>query len=328
MSSFDVELKKFVANLVIVSITSSIAKTITAPMDRIKLILQNQDSALQVIKGERVKYKGILDCFLRFPKEQGLWSFWRGNGTNILRYFPTQALNFAFNDFYKKIFQKVIGDDTPSKSVLIRFLAGGLAGTCATSLMFPLEFCQTRIAVDIGASCSKEKKGKIVKREFQGLRDCIRKVKKVDGMRGLYCGYPVAVLGISLYRALYFGLFDSFKHLWPKEDMNKQPVKLPMFLGLVLAQSVTCISGICTYPLDTVARRLMLDSGRPKELRLFSSSWGAFKTLYKAEGFFTFYRGAMTNCVRGMSGALVLVFYDEVLHYTKWKDWLSPCDNC
>lgn len=62
--------KRFLLNFGVVSVTSSIAKTITAPLDRIKLILQNQDSALQVIKGERRRYNGILDCLIRLPREQ------------------------------------------------------------------------------------------------------------------------------------------------------------------------------------------------------------------------------------------------------------------
>jgi len=42
-------------------------------------------------------YKGIGDAFARTYKEEGIVALWRGNGTNVLRYFPTQALNFAFS---------------------------------------------------------------------------------------------------------------------------------------------------------------------------------------------------------------------------------------
>lgn len=69
MSYLD-ELKRFAVNFTIVSISATVAKTISAPIDRIKLILQNQNSALQVLKGERKKYDGIVDCLRRLPKEQ------------------------------------------------------------------------------------------------------------------------------------------------------------------------------------------------------------------------------------------------------------------
>lgn len=50
------------------------------------------------------RYKGIIDVLVRVPKEQGFAALWRGNLANVIRYFPTQALNFAFKDTYKKIF--------------------------------------------------------------------------------------------------------------------------------------------------------------------------------------------------------------------------------
>ena len=42
-------------------------------------------------------YKGVTDAFARTYKEEGLVSLWRGNTANVIRYFPTQALNFAFS---------------------------------------------------------------------------------------------------------------------------------------------------------------------------------------------------------------------------------------
>ena len=45
---------------------------------------------------------GIMDAFVRISKEQGITAFWRGNLANVIRYFPTQALNFAFKDKYEK----------------------------------------------------------------------------------------------------------------------------------------------------------------------------------------------------------------------------------
>jgi len=44
-------------------------------------------------------YKGVVDCFARTYKDEGLLSLWRGNTANVIRYFPTQALNFAFSEF-------------------------------------------------------------------------------------------------------------------------------------------------------------------------------------------------------------------------------------
>lgn len=47
------------------------------------------------------RYTGIGDCANRVRAEEGIKAFWKGNFTNVLRYFPTQALNFAFKDYFK-----------------------------------------------------------------------------------------------------------------------------------------------------------------------------------------------------------------------------------
>jgi hypothetical protein len=44
-------------------------------------------------------YKGVADAFARTYKDEGLVSLWRGNTANVIRYFPTQALNFAFSKY-------------------------------------------------------------------------------------------------------------------------------------------------------------------------------------------------------------------------------------
>jgi solute carrier family 25 (adenine nucleotide translocator) protein 4/5/6/31 len=53
------------------------------------------------------RYTGIANCFTRVTAEQGFASFWRGNLANVIRYFPTQAFNFAFKDTIKALFPKV-----------------------------------------------------------------------------------------------------------------------------------------------------------------------------------------------------------------------------
>jgi len=88
---------------------------------------------------------GIIDCFVRIPKEQGFFSLWRGNLANVIRYFPTQALNFAFKDVYKKMFM----EDVDKKTQFWRYFAGnlasgGAAGATSLCFVYPLDFARTR----------------------------------------------------------------------------------------------------------------------------------------------------------------------------------------
>ena len=157
--------KHFFRDFMIGGVSAAVSKTAVAPIERVKLLLQVQDASKHIAVEDR--YKGIGDCFSRVTKEQGFASLWRGNLANVIRYFPTQALNFAFKDTYKKTFCPYNPKTQPFMFFLGNMASGGAAG--ATSLMFvyPLDFARTRLAADVG----KGKKGG--EREFNGLVDCL-----------------------------------------------------------------------------------------------------------------------------------------------------------
>ena len=84
-------------------VSAAVSKTAAAPIERVKLLIQNQDEMLKSGRLAR-KYDGIGECFKRTIADEGFVSLWRGNTANVIRYFPTQALNFAFRDTYKSMF--------------------------------------------------------------------------------------------------------------------------------------------------------------------------------------------------------------------------------
>ena len=90
--------EKFSADFVMGGVAAIVAKSAAAPIERVKLLLQNQG---EMIKRGHLKkpYLGIHDCFRRVLREEGPLSLWRGNQANVIRYFPTQVLlfmNFQF----------------------------------------------------------------------------------------------------------------------------------------------------------------------------------------------------------------------------------------
>ena len=138
----------------------------------------------------------------RIVKEQGVTALWRSNMANVIRYFPTQALNFAFKDWFKKRLNPYDRKAEPFKFFIGNCLSGGAAGATSLCFVYPLDFARTRLAADVG------KKGA---REFNGLIDCITKVAGAEGPQALYKGFVMGVTGIAMYRASYFGLFDTGK---------------------------------------------------------------------------------------------------------------------
>ena len=80
----------FAIDFLMGGVSAAVSKTAAAPIERVKLLIQNQD---EMIKTGRLSepYKGIGECFSRTIKDEGFMSLWRGNTANVIRYFPTQA---------------------------------------------------------------------------------------------------------------------------------------------------------------------------------------------------------------------------------------------
>jgi len=283
--------KDFIAG----GISAAISKTAVAPIERVKLLLQVQHVSKQIAVDQR--YKGIIDCFVRIPKEQGFLAFWRGNLANVIRYFPTQALNFAFKDKYKQVF---LGGVNKNEQFMRYFLgnlaSGGAAGATSLCFVYPLDFARTRLAADVGKAGAT--------REFTGLGNCLSSIYKSDGLVGLYRGFGVSVQGIIIYRAAYFGFFDTAKGMLP------DPKNTPFLISWAIAQTVTTVAGIISYPFDTVRRRMMMQSGRAD--KMYKNTLDCWSKIYKSEGGNAFFKGAFSNVLRGTGGALVLVLYDEI----------------
>lgn len=278
-------------------ISAAVSKTAVAPIERVKLILQVQAANKQIVAGQ--EYKGIIDCFVRIPKEQGFGAFWRGNLANVIRYFPTQALNFAFKDVYKQVFLGGVDQKTQFWRYFVGNLAsGGAAGATSLCFVYPLDYARTRLGADVGKGAAD--------RQYNGLVDCIKKTVKSDGIVGLYRGFSVSVQGIIIYRAAYFGCYDTARGSLP------DPKNSPFIVNFGIAQVVTITSGILSYPFDTVRRRMMMQSGRAKADIMYKNTLDCWVKIAKQEGTGAFFKGALSNVFRGTGGALVLVFYDEL----------------
>lgn len=285
--------KDFIAG----GVSAAVSKTAVAPIERVKLLLQVQHVSKQIAEDQR--YKGIVDAFVRIPKEQGLLSFWRGNLANVIRYFPTQALNFAFKDKYKQVFLGGVDKRTQFWRYFAGNLAsGGAAGATSLCFVYPLDFARTRLAADVGKGSGQ--------REFSGLGNCLSKIFKSDGLSGLYRGFGVSVQGIIIYRAAYFGFYDTARGMLP------DPKNTPLVISWAIAQTVTTVAGIISYPFDTVRRRMMMQSGRAKADILYKGTLHCWATIAKQEGTSAFFKGAFSNVLRGTGGAFVLVLYDEI----------------
>jgi len=285
----------FAESFMLSGCAAMIAKTAAAPIERVKLMVQNQDEMLKTGRLDR-PYTGVMDCGARILKDEGIIPFWRGNMANVLRYFPTQALNFAFKDKIKAMFKSKKTDPAYVKFGY-NIISGGAAGAMSLCFVYSLDYARTRLAND--AKGVKKGGGE---RQFNGLLDVYKKTLAADGISGLYRGFVISCVGIMVYRGFYFGLYDTLKPMFLGEDAG-------VLVSFCLGYGVTVGAGLMSYPIDTIRRRMMMTSG---EAVKYSGSLDCTMQILKTEGVPSFFKGAGANILRGMAGAGVLAGFDKL----------------
>jgi len=292
----------FAENFALSGAAAVISKTAAAPIERVKLLVQNQD---EMIKSGRLDkpYNGVIDCTARTFRNEGFLPFWRGNLANCIRYFPTQALNFAFKDKIKSMF-KASKQDSYATKFGKNIASGGAAGAMSLFFVYSLDYARTRLAND---AKSGSKGGE---RQFNGLVDVYKKTIKSDGIQGLYRGFVISCVGIIVYRGCYFGFYDTLKPIVLGEDAG-------LLLSFALGYVVTISAGLVSYPIDTIRRRMMMTSG---EAVKYKGSMDCAVTVIRTEGFMSLMKGAGANILRGVAGAGVLSGFDKFKEiYVAWR---------
>jgi solute carrier family 25 (adenine nucleotide translocator) protein 4/5/6/31 len=270
-----------------------------APVERVKLLMQTQDSNPKVISGEVERYKSIGDCFKRVNSEQGVKAFWRGNLVNCLRYAPQQGSALAFNDFLNQVFPAYNPKTDFWKSFAVKLTSGGLAGGIANTICYPFDFARTRLASDLGKGQG----------QFKGIADCIFTTVRQQGITGLYTGWSVTVMGAFVYRAGQLGCFKQIQDLNPWQQDRGYLGAISSFGAVTVARTIVMPFN---YPFDTVRRRMMLESEKPVAQRLYKGSLDCFVQVFKKEGAAGMYKGMVPELFRGVGGSLVIVAYDRI----------------
>lgn len=286
----------FLIDFLMGGVSAAVAKTAAAPIERVKLLIQNQDEMIKQGTLEK-RYTGIVECFKRTAAEEGIAAFWRGNTANVIRYFPTQALNFAFKDKIKVLFN-FKKEESYAKWFAGNLAAGGIAGALSLMFVYSLDYARTRLAAD---SKSAKKGGE---RQFKGLVDVYKKTIASDGVAGLYRGFLPSVFGIVVYRGLYFGLYDSLKPVVLTGNLEGS-----FLASFLLGWAVTTGASTASYPLDTVRRRMMMTSGQAVK---YAGAFDCFQKVVAAEGVATLFKGCGANILRGVAGAGVISLYDQL----------------
>jgi len=259
-------------HLVAGGIAGAVSRTCTAPLDRLKVLLQ--------VHGGR-KQTSIIDTFKYMYQEGGVKGLWRGNGINVIKIAPESALKFMAYDEMKKYIK---GSDQRDLEVYERLMAGSFAGALSQTVIYPLEVMKTRLAL--------RKTG-----EFKSIFDCAKTMYSADGLKTFYKGYWPNLFGIIPYAGIDLAVYETLKAYCVEKyvEENKSPNAL---LLLSCGTFSSCCGQLAAYPLALVRTKLQSQAGLKGKLHLppeQTHTLGLFKYILRTEGVRGLYRGIVPN---------------------------------
>ncbi|XP_002979461.2 probable envelope ADP,ATP carrier protein, chloroplastic [Selaginella moellendorffii] len=254
------------------ALAGATAKSVTAPLDRVKLLMQVQ--GLKIGEEGAKKATGFIEAIVKIGQDEGLKGYWKGNLPQVIRVIPYSAMQLFAYETYKKLFK---GTDD-ELSVLGRLAAGGCAGMTSTLVTYPLDVLRLRLAVD-----------PVAKSMTQVALEMLRE----EGLGSFYKGLGPSLMSIAPYIAVNFCVFDLMKKTFP-EDFRKKPQS--SFLTAIASATVATL--LC-YPLDTVRRQMQM-KGTP-----FGSVLEAFPGIIERDGVLGLYRGFVPNALKNLPNSSI-----------------------
>eukprot|EP00164_Ancoracysta_twista_P003934 GFYU01005273.1.p1 GENE.GFYU01005273.1~~GFYU01005273.1.p1 ORF type:complete len:456 (-),score=111.90 GFYU01005273.1:753-2120(-) len=248
----------------------AVSRTATAPMDRLKVILQAQTTA---------NSPSISQGLRNIYAEGGWRAFYRGNGANIVKIAPESAIKFWAYENAKKFFAK----DPENMLMTERLMAGATAGIASQSCIYPLEVVKTRLALAPRGT-------------YRGIGDCMMKMVRSEGMMSLSKGMAPSLMGVIPYAGVDLAVYGKLKDLYSESHQNENP---PIYVVLGCgAVSSTC-GQIVAYPLQLVRTRLQaqgLVKGGPQ----YTGMVDCFQKTVQENGVRGLYRGILPNFLKAL----------------------------
>ncbi|XVE62040.1 hypothetical protein DITRI_Ditri06bG0087000 [Diplodiscus trichospermus] len=262
------------------AIAGAAAKTVTAPFDRIKILMQThgvragQESAKKAI--------GFIEAIVLIGKDEGIKGYWKGNLPQVIRIVPYSAVQLFAYETYKKLFKGKDGE----LSVMGRLAAGACAGMTSTFITYPLDVLRLRLAVEPG---------------YRTMSEVALTMLREEGFASFYYGLGPSLLSIAPYIAVNFCIFDLVKKALPEKYRQKTQASL-----LTAALSAAAASLAC-YPLDTVRRQMQM-RGTP-----YKSVLEAIPGIIERDGVIGLYRGFVPNALKNLPNSSIrLTTFDIV----------------
>lgn len=275
------------ARLVAGGLSGCAAKTATAPLDRLKILLQTRH--------EKYTNVGVWEGLRKIYMVEGAKGYFKGNGAQMVRIFPYAAVQFYSYDYYRLLLPRLAGRESEP----LRFLSGSLAGVSAVACTYPLDLVRARLAFQVET------------RYYTGIGNALSTIYREEGLRGFYKGVVPTVLGMIPYAGVSFFVFGSIKnHLMTHPSLRKDEHRLIAPANMAAGAVAGIMAQTVSYPLDVTRRTMQIN----RTAREPMSTWQTMKDIYNQHGLRRgLFRGLSLNWIREAPQIAVAFTVHELL---------------
>uniref|UniRef100_A0A1A8L4L0 Solute carrier family 25 member 25 n=2 Tax=Nothobranchius TaxID=28779 RepID=A0A1A8L4L0_9TELE len=260
------------------------SRTCTAPLDRLKVMMQvhaSKNNSMRITGG-----------FLQMIREGGVRSLWRGNGINVIKIAPESAIKFMA---YEQI-KRLIGSDQETLGITERFVSGSLAGAIAQSSIYPMEVLKTRLAL--------RRTG-----QYSGIVDCAKHIFQKESVATFYKGYVPNMLGIIPYAGIDLAVYETLKNSW-LQRFATDSADPGVFVLLACGTTSSTCGQLASYPLALVRTRMQAQASQEGPQMSMTS---LFRHIIRTEGPTGLYRGLAPNFMKVIpSVSISYVVYESL----------------
>ncbi|XP_004287532.1 PREDICTED: graves disease carrier protein [Fragaria vesca subsp. vesca] len=286
----------FAKELIAGGVAGGVAKTVVAPLERIKILFQTRRSEYQSL--------GLFGSVKKIAKTEGPMGFYRGNGASVARIVPYAALHYMSYEQYRRWI--ILAFPEGGRGPVLDLVAGSLSGGTAVLFTYPLDLVRTKLAYQVVGSPKLQLQGIITNGQlYKGIVDCFSKTYKEAGLRGLYRGVAPSLYGIFPYAGLKFYFYEKMKRYVPPEQKNSILVKL------VCGSVAGLLGQTFTYPLDVVRRQMQVQRLLASNTPELKGTMESLVLIAKTQGWKQLFSGLSINYLKVVpSVAIGFTVYD------------------
>lgn len=263
------------------AVAGAVSRTAVYPLTRLKILLQT----------------GILSNVKSFGSVLSPAGAFQGNAANVMRAVPHMATQFFVYDYLTKM--RLESSSSPILSVPERFVCGGIAGSIALSLTFPLDVAQARMTVMTSAQ-----------KEFNwSTVETLVTLAKKEGFSSFFKGYIPAMASVFPWVGTEFATYEVAKSVLGLD---------PIVAGAVAGTTATAV----VYPLELIRRRMQVQGFAAKTTYNYSGFMQGISSIMSKQGIAGLYKGFLPNLVRVVPAVgISFATYEVALDW--WREKLD-----